>query len=193
MTSGPASNAEPLQIRELRPDDLPLLATFDCGDPDLNGFLRDDAARLGEQHVVRPYVALIGEALVGYLALMADAVRLQTPERKKLRLGSADHPWVPAVKVARLAVAKASQRRGLGVALMRFAVAKAYEAGEYVGCRLLTLDSYQGAIEFYRGLGFAFNKASDYRGHHHPSMRLDLYAPKVPAWVTGGSSTQGPA
>lgn len=174
-----------LEIRGLEPSDAPLLEQFDCGDDDLNGFIRDDALRLQEQHIVRAYVLFYDDRLVGYVALMADAIKLQTPERKRLRLRSRDHPWVPAVKVARLAVAGEFQRKGLGITLMRFAVAMAYAAGDSVGCRLLTLDAYPAAVDFYRRLGFAFNKAPDYRERAHPSMRLDLYAPEVPVWLTG--------
>ena len=42
--------------------------------------------------------------LVGYMTLLADAVVLETKERKRLALSAHDHPAVPALKIARLAV-----------------------------------------------------------------------------------------
>ncbi len=56
---------------------------------------------------------------------------------------------------------------------------------DQVGCRLITLDAYPESIAFYERLGFARNRSKAYREREHPSMRLDLYAPIPPLWVTG--------
>jgi hypothetical protein len=106
MTESPRSKitAEQLRVRLVAEADLPLLATFACGEPDLDDFLRSDALRLQAHRVVRTYLAFHETVLVGYMALLADAVVLETKERKRLALGSHDHPIVPALKIARLAV-----------------------------------------------------------------------------------------
>lgn len=46
-----------LEIRLLVAADLEALRSFDCGDEDLNGFVRDDALRLATQRAVTTYVA----------------------------------------------------------------------------------------------------------------------------------------
>jgi GNAT superfamily N-acetyltransferase len=173
-------------IRPLAAEHADRIAGFDCGDDDLRGFLRDDAHRLQLGHVVRTYVALDDEAddqLVGYVSMMADAVVLETKERKGLLLLSSDHPVVPAVKVARLAVSTTRKRQGLGRFLMHFAVSKAYDAASVVGCRVLTVDAYPSSISFYEHLGFVRNRAKPYKRKEHPSMRLDLFASLLPAWL----------
>lgn len=93
-----------LEIRRLTAADLDALRSFDCGDEDLNGFVRDDALRLATQRAVTAYVALYDGAIAGYVALMVDAIVLETKERKRLALRHDDHPVVPALKVARLGV-----------------------------------------------------------------------------------------
>jgi len=85
---------------------------------------------------------------------MVDAVVLETKERKALRLNDADHPVLPALKIARLATARVFREAnvGLGTMLVRFAVARGYEIADAAGCRLLTLDAYPDAIAFYERL-----------------------------------------
>lgn len=107
--------------------DLPVLApmssdredatkTFTCGDEDLDSFLSEDALRLEREHVARTTLALdpdTGEVL-GYVTVLNDAVRLLTRERKRLGLATNDHPVIPALKIARLAVAQLASSRGIG-------------------------------------------------------------------------------
>ena len=66
---------------------------------------------------------------------------------------------------------------------MRFAFDQGNDLAELVGCRLLTLDAYPQSVEFYKKLGFVENKAKVYQEKTHPSMRFDLFAPTLPAWV----------
>ena len=180
-----AVDAQRLEVRQVRDTDQSALAAFECGDDDLNGFLRDDALRLQQRNTVTTYLALYDGELVGYISLMVDAVVLETKERKGLRLNHADHPVLPALKIARLGTAKAFREAtgGLGTMLMRFAVAHGYEIADAAGCRLLTLDAYPDAISFYERLGFLRNKAKPYREREHPSMRFDLFAPDAPEWL----------
>jgi GNAT superfamily N-acetyltransferase len=175
-----------LLIRQLTENDKDLLAPFTAGDHDLDDFLKSDAWRLQELNVVKTYLALYqGEGLVGYISLLADAVVLETKERKKLSLSHQDHPVIPALKVARLAVRVdfRDQYRGGGEALVRFAYTRALLLSDIAGVRLLTLDAYPQSVEFYKKLGFVENKAKVYQEKMHPSMRFDLFAPTLPAWV----------
>lgn len=181
-----ASPAE-YEILPLSAADQEEVAAFNCGNADLDDFVRSDALALQECHVVSTYVARCkenrGVTLVGYIALLADAIVLQTPERKKLNL-AISHPIVPALKIARLGVTLGKQRGGgIGTTLIAFAHSAASRLSETVGCRLLTVDANADSVDFYERLGFVHNRAKEYRGRERPSMRLDLYAPKPPAWL----------
>lgn len=182
----PSAEAD-LEILPLAEADLPSLAGFSCGDDDLDEFLRMDALRLQRESALQTYLAWdarSGDAVLGYVSLLTDAVRLETRERKSLGLLSGDHPVVPAVKIARIGVSVAVQRgRGVGTALVRFAFATALEVNQMVGARLLTLDAYPESIAFYERLGFVRNRAKEYRERNHPSMRLDVFSATPPPWL----------
>jgi len=180
-----------LEIRSFEEDSGSDFAAFTCGDDDLDDFIRTDALRLQSLNVARSYVAWYEGETRGYVTLMSDAVVLKPNERKKLRDGSGnalafeDHPVVPALKIARLAVCKElrSSRRGIGEALVRFSFYTGLDLSEAVGCRLLTLDAYPDALPFYEKLGFVRNLDTAYEGKPRPSMRLDLFARLAPGWL----------
>lgn len=182
------------------------VSSFSCGDSDLeadlNAFLRDDAWRLQEQQVTRVYLGRYEGELVGYVAMLTDAVELKSPEKKKLGLAHDDARWIPAVKVGRLAVSASfrDRYRGGGEALMRFAVATTLAVAENVGCRLVTVDAYASAFDFYKKLGFVPNKVKPAQdvsdvaeapppvlGKETTSMRLDVRG-KLPEWAEIGES-----
>lgn len=183
-----------LRIRPLAIEDADASRAFTCGDDDLDDFLRTDAMRLQQHNVVRTSVALYDGRLVGYVALLADAVTLKSSERKKLALAHDDHPIVPAMKIARLAVDAEfrADHRGVGEALVYYAYAKAIDVAEQIGCRLLTLDAYPQSIQFYERLGFVPNQDKRYSESKHPSMRFDIFTAEQYAWISGGEFLSSP-
>lgn len=181
MAAPPRSRvtAEDLKVRLLGAADASAVATFTCGEEDLDDFLRSDALRLQAHRVARTYLAFIETELVGYMTLLADAVVLETKERKRLALVASDHPAVPALKIARLGVSAPFREAhvGTGTALVHIALAIAADLSERIGCRLLTLDAYPDSVGFYESLGFIRNRAKAYREREHASMRLDVFPP----------------
>ena len=152
-------------------------------------FLATRARPLELQHVTRTYLALWSGSLVGYVTVMADAVKLMDFERAGLGIDN-EHPGVSAVKVAHLAVRKshALKYRGTGTALMAFAAAHAMSVPDHVGCRLLVLDAEGEALAFYRKLGFVDNKERETKSEAKSlgtrSLRVDLW--KIdgrPSWL----------
>lgn len=53
---------------------------FDCGDPDLNDFLRSDALLYQRQHLAGTYVVLAQDEVVAYFSIAADAIKLDVDE-----------------------------------------------------------------------------------------------------------------
>jgi ribosomal protein S18 acetylase RimI-like enzyme len=195
MTQAPPSRSaldrSRLTIQPLTEQSVEAFTSFSCGDADLDDFIRSDALRLHALNVARTYVAHYDGHACGYVALMADAIVLKPNERKRIRAndGNAltfdDHPVVPALKIARLAVNKSTRdgSRGIGEALVRFSFLTALDLAELAGCRLLTLDAYQQSLGFYERLGFVRNLDRAYADRDNPSMRLDLFAAKPPDWL----------
>jgi GNAT superfamily N-acetyltransferase len=184
-------DASKLTIREATAADAPSFAAFTCGTGDgaaeLARFLREDAVRLTTLRTAITHVAFYRGELAGFVTLTADAVELQSGERKRLRrgdhrLGHTDPKIVAAIKVARLAVgaAHAASYSGTGTELMRLAVAVALDIADIgAGCRLLTVDSKPEAVGFYARLGFNRSKAAARPDAYH----FDVYADPLPAWA----------
>lgn len=183
-----------LEVRPLSLQDRPSIDGFSCSDADLDDFVRSDAFRLQAGNIVQTYLAFYGGTVAGYVSLLSDAIVLATRERKRLALSVHDHPIVPALKIARLGISAEFRQshRGLGEALVGFAFATAADIAELVGCRLLTVDAYPQSVGFYERLGFVFNRAKPYQEKLHPSMRFDLFAPKLPSWATVGMVNDRP-
>lgn len=177
-------------LRKLDLDDD--LRGFSCGAVDLDDWLREDAARLQSVGTVAVYLARTAGELVGYVSLLADSIRVNSSELKRLELEHNDHPSVAAVKIAHLAVRTGLQGKGIGTAMLRFAFDQAVLISAHVGCRLLTLDAYPGKVSWYERKGFVRNKrvakeaasawacpagCPEYReddGRPRVSMRLDV-------------------
>jgi predicted N-acetyltransferase YhbS len=91
-----------------------------------------------------------------------------------------------AVKIARLAVRKGleNQNLGLGRAIVVF-IQVFFLLKNKTGCRFLTVDSYPGAIGFYKKVGFKKieKNPDDVKANDHVLMYLDLAQIKNSAHV----------
>lgn len=161
-----------------------MLDGFACGESDLDDFLRADALRLQDHRTVRTYLALLDGSLVGYMALLADAVVLETRERKRLALGAHDHPSVPALKIARLTVRGGARntprhRERARPDCARHGARPRGPGGlpPPHGGRLPRVRSVLRAARIHR------DRAKQHQGRTHPSMRLDVFPPVPPAWL----------
>ncbi len=149
------------------------LTAFDCGDSDLNAFLKDDALIYQNGALTTTYLCLYKNQIVGYFSLSADAIRLEVMEKDlmpepKRRLGE-----YPAVKIGRLAVHKNFTGRGIGTFLIKTAIGKiAGSIIKEIGVRFITVDAYEKVIGFYAKLGFVQNLAKNRKNGR--SMRFDL-------------------
>ena len=109
---------------------------FDCGKEPLNQFLIRFA--LGNQKAgsARTYVVCAdGTRVVGYYSLAVGAVEhAEAPDR--VGRGLARHP-IPVMLLARLAVDRSAQGRGLGRALLKDALLRTDQAADIAGIRAL--------------------------------------------------------
>ena len=129
------------------------LRFFDCGKPSLNDWLRRFALVNQQSDSARTYVVLRSNQVVGYYSLAAGAVRKdESPER--IAKGLAAHP-IGVILLARLAVDRKEQGKGLGKTLLIDALRRALAAAEIVAARAVVVDALdEEALEFYRKYGF---------------------------------------
>jgi GNAT superfamily N-acetyltransferase len=106
---------------------------FDCGDSELNEWLRRHALASQSGGGARTLVVHRADAVVGYVALAAGSVEPErAPDRVRRALGR--HP-IPVIVLARLAVDVQEQGHGLGAHLLREALLRALAASEHIGAR----------------------------------------------------------
>lgn len=145
---------EPLDSKRHETDD------FECGHPSLDRWLRGYAGQSQRRDVARTFVvADEGSRVAGYYTLVAAEVE-HGAASPAVRAGVSRHFPIPVCLIARLAVDRNWQGRGLGRDLLRDAMRRALAASDQVGIRAVVVDAIDdGAAAFYRRHGF--ESASD--------------------------------
>ena len=108
---------------------------FDCGQAALNQFLQRYALVNQKANSAQTYVCCRGDVVVGFYSLAVGSVNPEAAPSRVMK-GLARHP-VPVMILARLAVDKEHQRRGLGQALLRDALLRTAQAADIAGIRCL--------------------------------------------------------
>lgn len=150
---------------------------FDCDDPDLNDFLKNDAAKYQDEHLSCTRLALLDGAIVGYITMLADCIILKSGEKRHLFDFHQSVYTFSALKIGRVGVQKELQRKKhIGTQLLKYAISLAIRLNQelHIGCRFITLDAYPKSIDWYLKNGFVFNKYYSAPEKTHPSMRFDI-------------------
>lgn len=162
------------------------LSTFDCGDQDINEFLKDDALNYQKDRMANTYLFIDDDSneIVAFFSISNDCLndlgedsgytnkiwnkfhrKAEIPNKKRIRS-------YPAIKIGRLGVCKKLQGNGLAYELMDFI--KGYSVLNLKpACRLLLVDAYnkEKQIKFYSRNGFLFLLDSD----EHDEKRIMYY------------------
>jgi ribosomal protein S18 acetylase RimI-like enzyme len=129
------------------------LARFDCGNEDLNDWLKRRALT-SEGRSARTNVLCDGQRVVGYYCLATGSIERESLSSAKLRKNLPDP--IPILVLGRLAIAVDYQGRGLGKALLKDAIVKSIAASEIAGIRALVVHAIdEAAARFYQRYGFA--------------------------------------
>lgn len=126
---------------------------FDCGVAALNDYLRTSLGQHDRRDLTRGFVAADARHLVvGYFTLAAGRLSVSVfQDRRRL---PARMP-LPTTLLARLAVDKAWQGRGLGAALLAYALRVAVHGAELIASAVIEVDAKDDAARaFYARFGF---------------------------------------
>jgi GNAT superfamily N-acetyltransferase len=127
------------------------LAAFDSGAPTLDDWLKRRAAQNQASGASRTYVACDNEVVVAYYALASGAI-VAAATQGRFRRNMPDP--IPVVILARLAIARSYQRRGLGRALFQDAARRVIHAADSIGIRGLLVHAIsEDAKAFYLNCG----------------------------------------
>ncbi len=126
---------------------------FDCGTEALNRFLLRHALATQQSDAGATYVAVSGQHVVGYYTLVVGEAAFDgVPSR--LAKGLARHP-VPLMLLARLAVHRDWQGKGVGAGLLKDALRRTVQAADIVGIRALAVHAKDAeACTFYQHFDF---------------------------------------
>ncbi len=125
---------------------------FDCGEPELNEWLRLQALKNEASGASRTYVICVEGHVVGYYALATGAVDRAAATGKVRR--QMPEP-IPVMIIGRLAVDARHQGRGLGYGLLRDALLRTRQVAEQAGIRAVLLHAMTAeAKTFYQRAGF---------------------------------------
>ena len=132
---------------------LHLLSKFDCGENSLNHFLRRYALKNQMADSSQTYVVHRNRLVLGYVTLSFGSVSLNEAPSS---IAQGMPPYsVPVMILARWAVDRSEQQKGIGKALLREALVKTVAASEIAGLRAILVDAANdGIAEFYKKIGF---------------------------------------
>ncbi|MBS0510322.1 MAG: GNAT family N-acetyltransferase [Proteobacteria bacterium] len=157
-------------IRKLEAADA--VEGFDCGQPALNQYLHRYALLNQRASSAQTYVCCSAGAVAGFYSL---AVGSAAPESAPPRVtkGLARHA-VPVMLLARLAVDKDHQGKGLGKALLKDALLRTAQAADIAGIRCLLVHAKDAtAQQWYQSWEFEPSPTDPY---HLFLMLKDLNA-----------------
>lgn len=128
-----------------------VIADFDSGVPSLDDWLKRRAMQNQTSGASRTFVTCTEGRVVGYYALASSAVMLAAaPGRFRRNMPDP----IPVVVLARLAVDRTEQGRGLGRALFQDAAKRVIHAAEAIGIRGMIVHALsEDAKAFYIALG----------------------------------------
>lgn len=114
--------------------------------------------------------------ILGYITLTCSQVDL-----KEYDLGDCvraeRYKFLPAVKIARLAVDSTCRTGGIGSMLFEHALITALEdIRPLVGCRFLITDAKKSAVDFYIKKGMELLNTEENLESDHPIMFVDLFS-----------------
>lgn len=134
--------------------------SFDCGKPELNGFLQRHARQNANRHLGVTYVAAPAPGssqILGYYTLVTRTVESALIPVKSLPGGP-----IGVVLLGRLAVDRSFQRQGLGRRMLLRVLRQTEEASRVIGIYALVLNALDDeAREWYQSLGWGFQSLHD--------------------------------
>ena len=138
------------------------VAEFNCGDQDLNDFVRNEAIDYQNARLSTTYLLISMEQHVdAFFSLAHDRISLSDFENKtdfnrfrKKRFPNAKRmKSYPAIKICRLGVSIHLKNMHIGTYLIDL-IKRMYYSDIKAGCRFVTVDAYRAAIPFYEKNGF---------------------------------------
>jgi ribosomal protein S18 acetylase RimI-like enzyme len=142
----------------------------------LKTFLQKQAKQFQASSIAQTYVAVTdSNTVIGFVTLTCSEIDLQNGYDLPDCHHANNYEFLPAVKIARLAVDSRYRGSGIGSTLVAYAIALIQDnIAENVGCRFIVTDAKSEAVRFYQNMGFVLLDSEDNQSQEHQLMFLDL-------------------
>ena len=128
---------------------------FCSGNLYLDNFFVQYAGQNQFKHYIgTTYVAVENDKILGYTTVSASQIEFDELPESTNRKRLPQYPLPILLRMARLAVDKKYQKKGIGLLLLKTVFQIAWEMAEKVGCVGVLVDSKLEAVDFYKSYGF---------------------------------------
>lgn len=128
-------------------------SSFQSGDYQLDLSIRRYAGQNQfRHHIGTTYVAVESGTILGFATVAVGHIEIESLPAN-LRKNLPSYP-LPILRLARLAVDRSAQGKGIGEHLMRYVFSVALELRGKLGCAGVVVDAKPGAESYYSGYGF---------------------------------------
>ncbi|MDR0865405.1 MAG: GNAT family N-acetyltransferase [Candidatus Symbiothrix sp.] len=172
-------------IKIVRLSDSYDIKPFDCGVPDLNEFLFNDAKTYLKYLSSTTFLFENDIKTIAYYSLLNDLLNIDPNIDKEFEqeiidiIADKDYSFLlemkgismfPAAKIGRFAVDKSFQRYGYGTEILQLIV-MSFLSNNKTGCQFITVDALNNmdTLRFYEKNGFSFVTLADY---NRPSRQM---------------------
>lgn len=126
--------------------------SFSCGNSDLDKFLSKHALENDRNGYGKTFILEDDGFIVGFFTLCSSSIKFEEfPTTNSHHLPR--YP-IPCIRIARLAVQKESQGKGIGKELLKQAFLRILNVATTVGVRLIVVDAKESSKSFYEKYGF---------------------------------------
>lgn len=139
-----------LNIRKLTPKEC--ITGFDCGDEDLNEFIKEDALNQMDAKINVTYLCKYRGHVAAFFTLSADSIKtvnISEEDKRFLEHKGITYNYLPALKLCQLAVTQKYKSNHIGTYLVEKVIRQALDLSENIGLRYITVDAYIKTHKFY--------------------------------------------
>ena len=128
------------------------LMSFDCGEEQLNNYLKYYAKQNEDKGLGRTFVLIEKEEIYGFYTLSSASIKFEElPDDLKKKL---PHYPIPCVRIARLGVSLSRQKQGIGAILLKNAFKRIVTVFINIGISFIIVDAKPSSKGFYEHYGF---------------------------------------
>ncbi|WP_298535575.1 GNAT family N-acetyltransferase [uncultured Methanobrevibacter sp.] len=131
------------------------LSSFDCGDDDLNEFLKKDAFIEQKKKLSLTHLIFYQGEVIGYFSLLTDKISVKNLKNREIKENiktnlKNNYKTIPSVKIGRLAIDKKYAKKGIGSFILNNLIITLNEISKKdIGFRLISVEGYAEAYHFY--------------------------------------------